>query len=69
MKVEVDFVDLVKLAFHRELEKNGITITVKPQLLPEVLIDPAESIASVSFSLAKSESTAREFSTVTRWKN
>jgi len=38
-------------------------------LLPEVVIDPAESIARVSFSLDKSENAARAYSSVTRWKN
>jgi len=53
--VDFDFADLVELAFHREIVKDGIKITVKLPLLPEVVIDPAENSARVSFSLDKSE--------------
>ena len=55
MTVDFDFADLVELAFHREIVKDGIKITVKLPLLPEVVIDPAENSARVSFSPDKSE--------------
>lgn len=55
MKVDLDLVDLITLAMHKEIEKDGVTITVKPPLLPEVVIDPEAGIARVAFFLDKND--------------
>ena len=49
VKVDLDLVDLITLAMHKEIEKEGVTIALKPPLLPEVVVDPDAGIARVAF--------------------
>ena len=69
MKVDLDLADLINLAMHREIEKDGVTVTVKPPLLPEVVVDPDAGVARVAFFLDKNDQLFAGVFDCGGWKN
>jgi hypothetical protein len=55
MKIDLTFADLVKLALHGKLEKDGATITVGRPVLTELSPNPLHKSGKVVFFLDETD--------------
>jgi hypothetical protein len=55
MNISLEWKDLIKLAANGTVEKEGVTVTVKRPLLPELQISPDGQKGFVKFTVDESD--------------